>query len=109
MRMQWALEVARSAGADRATADRVAALACAARLEPWPDIRSAARFTDSAAVRLADREFVPWLAGADTDADAFRRRLALALVCARPRHGAGRDQVMKMARAVHVWLSGSRR
>jgi hypothetical protein len=87
---------------NRELASRVAAFACAARLEPV-DVR-AARFDDTATAKAA-RMFLPWLKDARDDQDAYWRRLALAYASDQPRQGVSTSQVLKVARSVHAWLT----
>jgi hypothetical protein len=88
-------------------ANRVAALACAFRMEP-PAPRGG-RYNGTPTARAAGL-FLGWLAKAGTDEwDAYWRRLALAFACDQPAPGTPPAQVLEVAKSIHQHLAVARR
>jgi len=85
--------------------NRLAAVVCAIRLHPMNV--TATRFGGTAA-EVAAKKFYNWLNTAKDDLDHYLRRLALAIACDQPRDDADDEQVLRLAKSVHAWVTQSR-
>ncbi len=95
--MDW-----RNRPGDRGVADRIVALACAARLTP---VDPRVNRHDRTPTAHAARAFADWLESPDDEWDAYLRRFALAYACDQPGADVSHGQVLNTAKAVYRFLT----